>query len=41
MRQLSMLFLTLLLSFKAHALNSIEDYIKEYPSPVFCQPSST
>ena len=41
MRHLSVLFLTLLLSFKAHALNSIEDYIKEYPNPVFCQSSST
>jgi hypothetical protein len=41
MRQLSVLFLTLLLGFKAHALDSIEDYIKEYPNPGSCQPSST
>ena len=32
MRQLIVLFLTLLLSFKAYALDSIEDYIKEYPN---------
>ena len=32
MRQLFVLFLTLLLSFKAYALDSIEDYIKEYPN---------
>ncbi len=32
MRQLFVLFLTVLLSFKAYALDSIEDYIKEYPN---------
>ena len=32
MRLLIVLFLTLLLGFKAHALDSIEDYIKEYPN---------
>ena len=37
MRQLSALFLTLLLGFKAHALDSIEDYIKEYPNQEPCQ----
>ena len=32
MRQLVLLFFSLFLSFKAHALDSIEHYIKEYPN---------
>ena len=32
MRQMVLLFLSLFLSFKAHALDSIEYYIKEYPN---------
>ena len=33
MRQMVLLFLSLFLSFKAYALDSIKYYIKEYPEP--------